>query len=108
MRLLVTPLLRALKSMLGSHPYLVYLDTFRYPLAGECAMDISIVRRSRIPFDWAIEIGMLFEVYRNCPPRAICQSEICENYDHKHQDLYSRDPEKGLNKMAIDIASSFF
>ena len=108
MRLLVTPLLRALKSILGSQPYLVYLDTFRYPLSGECSMDISLVRRSRIPYDWALEIGMLFEVYRNCPPRAICQSEICENYDHKHQDLYPRDPEKGLNKMAVDIASSFF
>ena len=38
MRLLVTPLLRALKSILGAHPFLVYMDTFRYPLAGEfCA-----------------------------------------------------------------------
>lgn len=108
MRLLFTPLIRALKSIIGNHPFLVYMDTFRYPLAGEFSMDVSLLRRSRIPFDWAIEVGILYEVYRNCAPRAICQSELCENYDHKHQELYPRDPEKGLNKMAIDIASSFF
>ncbi|MCX7871863.1 MAG: glycosyl transferase [Verrucomicrobiae bacterium] len=108
MRLLVTPLIRALKSIIGIHPFLVYMDTFRYPLAGEFSMDVSLLRRSRIPFDWAIEVGILYEVYRNCAPRAICQSELCDNYDHKHQDLYPRDPEKGLNRMAIDIASSFF
>jgi glucosyl-3-phosphoglycerate synthase len=108
MRLLITPLLRALKSILGHLPYLVYMDTYRYPLAGECSMDVDLVRRVRIPHDWALEVGMLSEVFRNCAPRAICQSEICENYDHKHQDLSPRDAEKGLNKMAIDIAKSLF
>jgi glucosyl-3-phosphoglycerate synthase len=108
MRLMVTPMLRALKSMLGLHPYLVYMDTFRYPLAGEFSMDVDLVRRVRIPYDWALEVGVLAEVFRNCAPRAICQSELCDNYDHKHQELSPRDPDKGLNKMAIDIARSFF
>ncbi len=108
MRLLVTPLLRALKSILGQHPYLTYMDTFRYPLAGEFSMDMDLVRRVRIPYDWALEVGMLAEVFRNSSPRAICQSELCENYDHKHQELSARDPDKGLNKMAVDIARSFF
>jgi glucosyl-3-phosphoglycerate synthase len=108
MRLLVTPLLRALKSMLGQHPYLVYMDTFRYPLAGEFSMDVDLVRRVRIPHDWALEVGVLAEVFRNSAPRAICQSELCDNYDHKHQELSARDPDKGLNKMATDIAKSFF
>jgi glucosyl-3-phosphoglycerate synthase len=108
MRLLVTPILRALRSILGSHPYLVYMDTFRYPLAGEVSLDVDLARRVRIPHDWALEIGLLAEVFRNSAPRAICQSELCENYDHKHQDLSVRDPEKGLNKMAVDISRSFF
>ena len=108
MRLLVTPLLRALKSILGLHPYLVYMDTFRYPLAGEVSMDIDLIRRSRVPYDWALDVGLLAEVFRNSAPRAICQSELCENYDHKHQELSARDPEKGLNRMAIDITQSFF
>ena len=108
MRLLVTPLLRALKSILGQHSYLVYMDTFRYPLAGEFSMDLDLARRVRIPHDWALEVGLLAEVYRNSAPRAICQTELCENYDHKHQELSPRDIEKGLNKMAVDIAKSFF
>lgn len=108
MRLFVTPLLRALKSIIGPHPYLNYMDTFRYPLAGEVALDTDLVRRLRVPFDWALEVGMLAEVFRNSAPRAICQSELCDNYDHKHQELSERDPEKGLNRMAVDIAMSFF
>lgn len=108
MRLLVTPLLRAFKSIVGQHPYLVYMDTFRYPLAGEMALDTDLVRRVRIPHDWALEVGMLGEVFRNSSPRAICQSELCDNYDHKHQELSVRDADKGLNKMASDIAKSFF
>jgi glucosyl-3-phosphoglycerate synthase len=108
MRLLVTPLLRALKSILGNHPFLVYMDTFRYPLAGEFSLDLDLVRRLRIPHDWALEVGTLAEVFRNAAPRAICQSELCVNYDHKHQDLSPRDAEKGLNKMAVDITKSFF
>jgi glucosyl-3-phosphoglycerate synthase len=108
MRLLVTPLLRALKTIIGQHSYLVYMDTFRYPLAGEFAMDMDLVRRVRIPHDWALEMGLLAEVFRNSAPRAICQSELCENYDHKHQELSPRDIEKGLNKMAVDITKSLF
>ncbi|HNQ88410.1 MAG TPA: glycosyl transferase [Verrucomicrobiota bacterium] len=108
MRLLVTPLIRALKSIVGQHPYLVYMDTFRYPLAGEMALDTDLVRRVRIPHDWALEVGMLGEVFRNSSPRAICQSELCGNYEHKHQELSPRDSERGLNKMACDIVKSFF
>ncbi len=108
MRLLVTPLLRAFKSILKPHPFLVYMDTFRYPLAGEFSLDVDLVRRLRIPHDWAVEIGTLAEVFRNAAPRAICQSELCENYDHKHQELSPRDAEKGLNKMAVEITRSFF
>ena len=51
---------------------------------------------------------MLAEVFRNSAPRAICQAELCENYDHKHQELSVRDPEKGLNRMAVDIMRSIF
>lgn len=108
MRLLVTPLHRALKSILGPHPFLIYLDTFRYPLSGEVSMDVDLVRRNRIPYDWGLEVGMLAEVFRNSAPRAICQAELCDNYDHKHQELSPRDSEKGLNRMAVDIVCSIF
>src|SRR5437667_1473409 len=108
MRLMLTPLIRSLKSILGLHPYLVYMDTFRYPLAGEVSLDLDLVRRNRIPADWGLEVGLLADVFRNSAAKGICQAELCENYDHKHQELSARDPEKGLNKMAVDIAKSVF
>ena len=108
MRLLVTPLIRSLESIIGPHPFLIYMDTFRYPLSGEIALDLDVARRTRIPADWGLEVGMLADVFRSSAAKSICQSELCDQYEHKHQDLSSRDPDKGLNKMACDIAKTIF
>jgi glucosyl-3-phosphoglycerate synthase len=108
MRLLLTPLLRALRSIVGPHAFLSYLDSFRYPLAGEISMRVELMGRLRIASDWALEVGTLAEVFRNAPSRAICQSELCGNYDHKHQELSDGNPGRGLSRMAADIARSIF
>lgn len=105
-RLLVTPLVRVLLGILGDVPFLKYLDSFRYPLAGEFAMHIHLARSVRIPGDWGLEVGMLAEVYRNTSVRRVCQVDISENYDHKHQDLSPDDASGGLNRMARDICKS--
>jgi glucosyl-3-phosphoglycerate synthase len=105
-RLFVTPLLRAMKAVLGSHPLLDYLDSFRYPLAGEVSMTTDLARINRIPADWGLEIGTLVEVYRNSSPKRICQVELAENYDHRHQELSENDASQGLHRMVVDIASS--
>jgi len=105
-RLFVTPLLRAMKAVLGTHPLLEYLDSFRYPLAGECSMTTDLARINRIPSDWGLEIGMLVEVYRNCSLKRICQVELVENYDHRHHGLSADDATKGLHRMVADIAAS--
>ncbi len=107
-RLLVTPLVRSLISILGNIPFLAYLDSFRYLLAGEFAMKIDLARANRIPGDWGLEVGVLAEVFRNCAIKRICQVAICENYEHKHQSLSPDDPEKGLLKMTVDIAKNLF
>ncbi len=108
MRLLVTPLIRSLLSIIGENDFLIYMDTFRYPLSGEMSLDHDIIRRARIPADWGIEVGILAEVFRVSSPKSICQVDIGERYDHKHQELSSRDATKGLNKMAVDIVKSLF
>ncbi len=108
MRLLFTPLIRSLQSILGPHRFLEYLDAFRYPLSGEVCLDLDLARRVRMPSDWGVEIGMLAEVFRNSAPGAICQSELAERYDHKHQDLSASDPEKGLHRMAVDVSKTIF
>jgi glucosyl-3-phosphoglycerate synthase len=107
-RLFVTPLLRALMKIVGWREILRYFDSFRYPLAGEFSMVTDLARINRIPADWGLEVGVLAEIYRNCSIKRVCQSELCDNYEHKHQDLSPDDPEKGLNKMATDIARSLF
>ena len=107
-RLLVTPLIRSLKKMLGYLPLLEFLDSFRYPLAGEFSMDVDIARVNKIPGDWGLEVGVLAEVYRNCAVRRVCQVDIADNYEHKHQLLSPDDVSKGLLKMCIDISKSIF
>lgn len=107
-RLLVTPLLRALKKIHGHLPLLEFLDSFRYPLAGEFSVDVDIARVNRIPGDWGLEVGVLAEVYRNCSVRRVCQIDIADNYEHKHQALSPDDASKGLLKMCIDISKSIF
>jgi glucosyl-3-phosphoglycerate synthase len=107
-RLLMTPLIRSLRSILGHLPFLNYLDSFRYILAGEFAMDADLARVNRIPADWGLEIGMLSEVYRNVTIQRICQVDLAGNYEHKHQVLSESDPSTGLMKMAVDICKSLF
>ncbi len=107
-RLLVTPLLRSLKKILGNLPLLDFLDSFRYPLAGEFSMNVELARVNKIPGDWGLEIGVLAEVHRNCAVRRVCQVDIADTYEHKHQALSHEDPSKGLLKMCIDISKSLF
>ncbi|MDI6727095.1 MAG: glycosyl transferase [Smithellaceae bacterium] len=107
-RLLVTPLVRSLQKLCGHNGFLEFIDGFRYCLAGEFAMITDMARVNRIPWDWGLEVGSLAEVYRNYSPRRVCQVDIAETYEHKHQVLSSDDPEKGLMKMTIDICKTIF
>lgn len=107
-RLLVTPLIRALKRVLGETPYLNYLDSFRYILAGEFAFRRDVLSDIRIPSDWGLEIGVLSEVYRNYNNNRLCQVDIADVYDHKHQDLSLEDQRAGLSRMSIDISKAIF
>jgi len=102
-RLMVRPLLQALATAAGQHPYLEYLEAFRYPLAGEFAVSASLLRRLRIPSDWGLEVGLLFEVLRHRSPRRICQVDLADRFDHKHQALSANDPTGGLHRMSVDI-----
>lgn len=107
-RLLVTPLIRSLQKVIGYHPLLLFFDSFRYPLAGEFSMDIDMARINKIPGDWGLEVGVLAEVYRNTSLRRVCQVDIADNYEHKHQVLSEEDATKGLHKMCVDISKSIF
>ncbi|MCG8382627.1 MAG: glycosyl transferase [Gammaproteobacteria bacterium] len=107
-RLLVTPLIRALRNMFGPLDYLQYLDSFRYPLAGEFSMRADVIKDIRIPSDWGLEIGVLSEVNRNYSHNHLCQVDIADVYDHKHQPVSADNPDKGLSKMSTDISKAMF
>lgn len=106
-RLLVTPLIKALKKTVGHCDYLEYMDSFLYPLAGEFSFRRDVLNDIRIPSDWGLEIGVLSEMYRNYSPNRICQVDIAATYDHKHQDLSLDNDAGGLSKMSIDISKAF-
>ncbi|MDV6317554.1 glycosyl transferase [Chromohalobacter sp. HP20-39] len=107
-RLMVTPLIRALKMVFGPLPYLEYLDSYRYPLSGEFSMRSDVLDGIRIPSDWGLEIGVLSEVHRNHSTKRLCQVDIADFYDHKHQPVSPDDPSGGLNRMSLDIAKAMF
>jgi glucosyl-3-phosphoglycerate synthase len=107
-RLLVSPLLIALKKVIGDRDYIDYLRSFRYPLSGEFAMRTAMLPDLRIPSDWGLEIGVLSEAWRNLAPTAVCQVEISDAYDHKHQDLSVEDANAGLSRMSTDICKAIF
>lgn len=106
-RLLVTPLIKALKKTVGHCDYLEYMDSFLYPLAGEFSFRRDVLSDIRIPSDWGLEIGVLSEMYRNYSSNRICQVDIAATYDHKHQDLSLDNDDGGLSKMSVDISKSF-
>jgi len=44
---------------LGDHEYLEFMDSFRYPLAGEFSFRRDVLSDIRIPSDWGLEVGVL-------------------------------------------------
>ena len=106
-RLLVFPLLTALEKTIGKSDYLDFMKSFKYPLAGEFSFRRNVLPELRISSDWGIEIGILSEMQRSYSPQNICQVDLAETYDHKHQKLSIDDETKGLSKMSIDIIKTF-
>jgi len=102
-RLLLAPLLAAFTRLMGQEPYIRYLASFRYALSGEFALKCDLAQRMRLPCDWGLEIVTLFEALRHRAANRVCQVELAESYDHKHQDLSADDPSKGIHRMAKDV-----
>lgn len=105
-RLLVTPLLKALKKTVGYNEYLEYMDSYLYSLAGEFSFRRDVLNDLRIPSDWGLEIGVLSEMHRNYSNNRLCQVDIAPTYDHKHQDMSLDNKNAGLSKMSIDITKA--
>jgi glucosyl-3-phosphoglycerate synthase len=104
-RLYVSPLLGAFNRLIGADPYIRYLSSFRYPLSGEFAVQRDLASRMRLPSDWGLEVVTLFEALRHRAPVRICQVEVADRFEHKHNDLSAEDATRGLNRMARDVGT---
>jgi glucosyl-3-phosphoglycerate synthase len=62
----------------------------------------------RISPTWGLEVSLLSEIYQRASVNRICQVEIAEYYEHKHQVLEKKKPSEGLIRMACDIAKTLF
>ena len=51
-------------------------------------------QRYKDSYDWGLEIGVLSEMFRNYAGNRLCQVDIADNYDHKHQDIFFDDNSK--------------
>ncbi len=107
-RLFYFPFLRALRTLFGPLDFLDFMADFRYPLSGEFALRAEIAWDVRYPSDWGIEVGILSEIYRLVTSPGICQVEIADRYDHKHQALVAKKRHRGILRMVTDIARTFF
>ena len=106
-RLLVFPLLTALEKTIGKSEYIEFMKSFKYPLAGEFSFRRNVLPELRISSDWGIEVGILSEMQRSFSPQNICQVDLADTYDHKHQILSLDDDTKGISRMSIDIIKTF-
>jgi len=85
-RLFINPLLETLQEKLSYSKFLLYLQSFSYPLAGEMALYSDLATHLRVPSDWGLELGLLSEVYRNASFGRICQIDL-GFYDHRHKQI---------------------
>jgi glucosyl-3-phosphoglycerate synthase len=101
-RLFLAPLLQAVVRVAGHQPMLDFLQSFRYPLAGECVISRELAAALPISAGWGLEIGLLCEAFRRAEPRRIAQVDGGRHYDHRHQPL--GDESGGLFRMSREIA----
>jgi len=101
-RLFLTPLLQAIVRVAGHQPLLDFLQSFRYPLAGECVTTRELAAALPVSAGWGLEVGLLCEAFRRADPRRIAQVDGGRHYDHRHQPL--GDEHGGLFRMSREIA----
>lgn len=106
-RLLIFPLVQACRDALGVQPLLEHLESYRYPLSGEFAAEMSALESFQIPGGWGLEISMLCEAFRHLPAARQCQVDLGFHFEHRHRSL-SHDQlgmkEPGLVHAAADVA----
>ncbi len=108
-RLLVSPLLIALKKVVGDRDYIDYPAQLPLPAFGRVRLADGHAARSADPLRLGAgdrrPVGSLAQSRRR---NAVCQVEIADAYDHKHQSVSREEAGTGLNRMSTDICKAIF
>jgi glucosyl-3-phosphoglycerate synthase len=102
-RLLYEPVLAALDAT-DPAPVVDYLSSFRYALAGECAMDAELAASVRVEPDWGLELGLLAEAFGVAGADRTAQVDL-GRYEHDHRAVGGPG---GLSTMADGVAGALF
>lgn len=100
-RLLIFPLLHAMREQYLNSPILDFLLEFRYPLSGEIAIKSNFLKDLCIKPNWSYDLSLLVAMYQY-PKARIFQTEITHNFSHDHREITSN-AHHGLLPIAQDI-----
>jgi glucosyl-3-phosphoglycerate synthase len=86
-RLMVAPLLRAFRDVVGGTDLIRHLTSFRYPLSGEFCARLEALEQMRMPHGWALEVWLLCESFRLLAVEEMCQVDLGLNFEHRHREV---------------------
>jgi glucosyl-3-phosphoglycerate synthase len=110
-RLLVAPLVRAFRDVVGGTDLIRHLASFRYPLSGEFCADLTALSQFAMPMGWGLEIYLLCEVFHHLKVEEMCQVDLGFNFEHRHREV-SNAPAvtslatSGLEKSSTEVAQA--
>lgn len=102
-RLFYRPLVQALAEQ-HDVPYIDYLNSFRYALAGEFAMTGDAAREFRAPRGWGLEVGTLGDAFKRAGFEGTAQVDLGV---HKHEHRSVEGP-SGLGEMCEEVGATLF
>ncbi len=102
-RLFYTPLIQALSTM-SNEPFVTYLDSFRYALAGEFAMTRELARSVRSPRGWGLEVGTLGDTFSLAGFEGTAQVDL-GIHEHEHRSV---EGSGGLGQMCAEVGETLF
>ena len=108
-RLLVAPLVRAFRDIVGSTDLIRHLASFRYPLSGEFSADLGALAGLKMPPGWGLEVCLLCEVFKHLKVEEMCQVDLGFNFEHRHREVSNAPAASsvaatGLEKSATEVA----
>ncbi|MFC6722756.1 glycosyl transferase family 2 [Halobacteriaceae bacterium SHR40] len=102
-RLFYTPLVQVLEAE-HHHPFVSYLDSFRYALAGEFAMTAETAQSVRSPSGWGLEVGTLGDTFDIAGFEGTAQVDL-GIHKHEHRSV---EGSGGLGQMCAEVGETLF